>query len=501
MQKIKKRKWYIPIGIAIFIIIIVVTIFNLIEKNNKQINSVNDFANLKELIEYNDCKYIKTTNSKEQGYQKDIYMEFSKPAIEDDGTTNEILYKNLASQIAGKMIGTNFRIIDESKEIIIRVQFKENVVNLYTINNDPKYFESLKTKYQSENYKEDNITNIQIQSNELNTIINNNWKTTKLNLGTMDSICDNYNIYFDEGYKIREVNAQVFNIIFTKQYTKNVFENIKTGMEKEDIIKVLGEPTYEYLQNDIIGYKSNLIYTFFHDGEISIYRVEDNYDTTEFASLVTEYNNTNDYNTFISKLTDLWPDYDVFERNSSYVNLKYSLKGIEITLNTIGNNGITIYNNYEGKIAEDASIEDIKNGKSLPKNIFTELDKNMIFLSEQTRVKTDDARRNPSNYDENLNNSKYILIYSKSENGGYNKIRFYSKDKNFIDSELKEQYINGIYKLDNDSYMFNIEGKGIYKYIPQNAELQIIIEGNSQFKVNKVENNIIYYDNSQINIK
>lgn len=501
MQKNKRKKLYIIIGITIFIIIMVSVIYKIIEKNSNPKTSINDFSSIQELVEYNECKYIKTVNSKEEGYKKDIYIEFSKPTIEQNGTTNEILYKNLTSQIAGKMLGTNFRIIDEKNDIIIRIQFKDKAVSLYTINNDYKYFESIKTKYQALNYKEDVITNVQVQSNELASIINNGWKTSKLNLGTMDSTCSGYNIYFDEGYKIREIYSQVFNIVFTKQYTKNVFENIKTGMEKEDIIKVLGNPTYEDTQNNIIGYKTNWFYAFFHDGEISIYRIEQNYDTTKFAKLVTEYNNTNDYNTFISKLTDLWPDYDVFERNSNYVNLKYSLKGVEIRLNTIENNGITIYNNFNGQITENTSLDDIKNGNEIPSNVYVELGQNLIFMSEQKRVTTDDTRRNPPNYNENLNTSKYVLIYMTVNDEKFYDVRFYSKDKKNIDSELKVQYVNNIYKINDSSYVYNIEGKGIYKYTPENLNLQIIIEGNEPFKINKIENNIIYYDNTQINIK
>lgn len=494
MQKIKKRKWYIPIGIAIFIIIIVVTIFNLIEKNNKQINSVNDFANLKELIEYNDCKYIKTTNSKEQGYQKDIYMEFSKPAIEDDGTTNEILYKNLTSQIAGKMIGTNFRIIDESKEIIIRVQFKENVVSLYTINNDPKYFESLKTKYQSENYKEDNITNIQIQSNELNTIINNNWKTTKLNLGTMDSICDNYNIYFDEGYKIRIIDTKVYNFIFTKKYENEVFYGIKTGMTNEEIRKILGEPTYYGEDTSVIGYKSEQIYVFFSDGEISIYRNENSYDINEFMDILLEYNETGDYNNFLFKLTDLWPDYDMYVKNSNRVSLRYTLKGVTVDFNTIDNNGITLYKNFDGEIKEE-----IKNGKVI-KNICTSFDKNLVFETEKERAIADIMQRKPVDVLEELNTNDYVVSYSIMPNNTYQNITFYSRNKEKVDIELKDFAVNSIYKIDDKNFIYTISNLGIYSFNIDEQRYKTIIEGNEEFKINRIENNTIFYDGKYIEI-
>ena len=222
MPKEKKKLKLIIIIILVLIFLLVTGLIlykALVEKNN-EVSSIEDFENVKEIIEYNECKYIKTSNSDEDGFEKDIYLEFSKGVIEEDGTTNEVLYDNLTSQIAGKMKGTNFRLIDESKNIIVRIKFDGEEVSSYTINNDSQYFEHLKTRYQILNFKDDNNADIQIRSNELNSVINNNWQTSNLNLGTIDSVCSNYNIYFNEGFKIRNVYNKVFNIIFTKEYPK-----------------------------------------------------------------------------------------------------------------------------------------------------------------------------------------------------------------------------------------------------------------------------------------
>ena len=498
MPKEKKRLKLIIIIILVLIFLLVTGLIlykALVEKNN-EVSSIEDFENVKEIIEYNECKYIKTSNSDEDGFEKDIYLEFSKGVIEEDGTTNEVLYDNLTSQIAGKMKGTNFRLIDESKNIIVRIKFDGEEVSSYTINNDSQYFEHLKTRYQILNFKDDNNADIQIRSNELNSVINNNWQTSNLNLGTIDSVCSNYNIYFNEGFKIRNVYNKVFNIIFTKQYQKEVIQNIKTGMSNEEIIQVLGVPTYKDENNYLIGYKNQTLYVFFCDGEISVYRNEQNYEIEEFENLIKEYNETKDYNTFVTKLTDLWPDYDSFTKTNNRVSLRYTLKGITIDFNVITNNGITLYKN-----SNQALLEDIKNGEMIPASIYTELDNDLIFIEETNMRQMDMTTRNPPSNKNNLNSEKYVVGYRQVNNGGLEDVAFYSRDKENIDIELKDAYIDGLYKIDDDNYIYNISGRGIYKITLSNMQYKTIVQGNESFYIKKIENNIIYYDNTQIEIK
>ena len=498
MPKEKKKLKLIIIIILVLIFLLVTGLIlykALVEKNN-EVSSIEDFENVKEIIEYNECKYIKTSNSDEDGFEKDIYLEFSKGVIEEDGTTNEVLYDNLTSQIAGKMKGTNFRLIDESKNIIVRIKFDGEEVSSYTINNDSQYFEHLKTRYQILNFKDDNNADIQIRSNELNSVINNNWQTSNLNLGTIDSVCSNYNIYFNEGFKIRNVYNKVFNIIFTKQYQKEVIQDIKTGMSNEEIIQVLGVPTYKDENNYLIGYKNQTLYVFFCDGEISVYRNEQNYEIEEFENLIKEYNETKDYNTFVTKLTDLWPDYDSFTKTNNRVSLRYTLKGITIDFNVITNNGITLYKN-----SNQALLEDIKNGEMIPASIYTELDNDLIFIEETNMRQMDMTTRNPPSNKNNLNSEKYVVGYRQVNNGGLEDVAFYSRDKENIDIELKDAYIDGLYKIDDDNYIYNISGRGIYKITLSNMQYKTIVQGNESFYIKKIENNIIYYDNTQIEIK
>ena len=128
MQKIKKQKWYIPIGIAILIIIIVVVIFNILENSNKPIISVNDFTNLEELIEYNDCKYIKTANSKEEGYEKvKLVILLGVPESMEDDTVLVRLYDEILA--IGKDVGVidKIRSMKSYKELLLYITEENNI--------------------------------------------------------------------------------------------------------------------------------------------------------------------------------------------------------------------------------------------------------------------------------------------------------------------------------------------------------------------------------------
>ena len=204
----KKRKILIFFGIILLILIIVI-IRNLIT-HYKEKTSVNDFSSVKELIEFDGHEYIAMKDSEEDGYEKDIYLHFSKPTINEDGTTNEKLYEIVISHVAGMLKGHNFRMIDQEKNILVNIQFNDQGdVSLYTINNDGKYWEHIKTNYQIDNYKEETLTTLTVESPILANIINSNWIYNQVNLGTKESTVDNYEIYFDEGYKVRKIGSEI----------------------------------------------------------------------------------------------------------------------------------------------------------------------------------------------------------------------------------------------------------------------------------------------------
>ena len=175
----KKKK--VLIIFTIILILLIIVIARIIINVNKPKTSINDFSSVKELIEFDGHTYISMGDSTEEGYDKDIYISFSKPTVNDDGTTNKELYEIVISHVAGMLKGQNFRLIDTDKNIVVKIQFDENDnVNVYTINDDSKYWEHIKTNYQIDNYTDEPLTSMTITSQILANIINNNWNIYRI---------------------------------------------------------------------------------------------------------------------------------------------------------------------------------------------------------------------------------------------------------------------------------------------------------------------------------
>ena len=83
----KKKK--VLIILTIILIIAIIIIAKITIDANKPKTSINDFSSVKELIEFDGHTYISMQNSTEEGYEKDIYISFSKPTINEDGETNK----------------------------------------------------------------------------------------------------------------------------------------------------------------------------------------------------------------------------------------------------------------------------------------------------------------------------------------------------------------------------------------------------------------------------
>ena len=384
----KKSKVFVFLAIIFFIIILLIIIRIVINKNKSK-TSIDDFSSIKELVEYDGHKYITMKNSKEQDFSKDIYILFSKPTINDDGTTNQRLYEILISHLAGMLKGKNFRLIDTDKNIVVKIKFDDNdEVSVYTINDDSKYWEHIQTNYQIDNLKKEQLSNFTVESQILANIINNNWIYNNINLGSKESTVDNYEIYYNEGYKVRKIGSKIYNIIFTHNYNEQVLNGITTITSVENVENILGKPTFEDNINNIIGYKSKYFYIFFTGDEISIYPAEkyDEQKSKKFGELVTELNKTGDINTFLNKLTDLYPDYESYSVNNNYVDIQYPLLGFAIKMGYPNENGIILYSNFQGWITENIKIDDLISNKVIPINVYTMLDNNLVLKVEGDRV-------------------------------------------------------------------------------------------------------------------
>lgn len=385
MEKKKKIiKIVLIVSIVLFLIILIIA-NKVAEKKkiedekenyyaNKIYNSIEDFKTVEEVIIYKKAKYIKEEESNVEGYDVEIYTNLKYP-LYTDTENNSLFYKDMIKKIAYVLQYKNFRVIDEEKNIVIAAicdASKKSIVKLY-VNGEENYWENreLATNLNRINTQEAS-RNIVIQSEELKNLIANQWKRNKLKIEITKNKIGDYEIFEEQGLQIRTIYKKVFNIIFTSDYNKEVVNNIKTGTDLKEIIRILGTPTFGEENLGLIGYKGEKIYVFFTESKISVYRVEDQYEKLdEFIILIEKFEREKNVKEFVNGITDIWPDYDQYDWDKNYVHLQYTLKGIKIEFNISSNQGITYSSNFTGKIRENLTVQDIQNNiEKLPKYTF-----------------------------------------------------------------------------------------------------------------------------------
>lgn len=396
INKIKKigiKKLIIYLIIILIIIIIFSIAKDFIAKkifeknvNNKTYLTSQDFKTPREYIVYSGNEYIKEEKSKEKDIDTDIYLKFKLKTYENE-TVNEALYNDVINVVAQILNYSSFRLIDKNQELIIVVKCDSTnkiIKNVY-FNGDENYFSKIKSMKTMQEYKEGKSQEFIIQSTILNTLIEQEWKTSKIDFGKNIEEKNDYLIYKD--YMVKRAGKKFFNIVFFESYEGNIINNLKVNSEKSYIKQILGDPDFEF--DDIIGYKGNEIYIFFINNRISIYRVEnDKEGYNEVLDIFEQFRIHKNSKKLASDLTDIWSDYNEYEVNSEQITIEYALRGIEIQFNYGTENGIIIYNNYMGEIEKGVNFNSIKEKSEydIPKYTFIKADEDLVFNTEIKRA-------------------------------------------------------------------------------------------------------------------
>ena len=390
-----KKKWkrVIKFILVILLIFLAVALIVFIKKKTSKKRKADDFINIKELVEYTGCEYYKTTSSNEEGFEGDYYIRFSVDPIDESlPAVNKAHYENVILSIEDYLKFKDIRIIDESRKLVVRTKCdKDNKVATYTINGIDGYFEKRLAKIQVEQNKE-KISNFKINSPELNSIINVNWVRRSASLGKVEQSLDgeNYDRYTSEGYKVRVIGTKIYNIVFNENYKKDVIENVKPGMKLTEVASILGEPTYKQVDDiegcDYIGYKLDSCYVFFSD-VISVYPIVelDDDKNNRFAEALSEYEKSGSRSDFLKKITEIYPNYNELVTNGDYTRIEYAIYGFSITFDKNYTN-MVIYNNYQGKIDKDVTVEELKLGLKYLPYVETRFSKNALEYAEADRV-------------------------------------------------------------------------------------------------------------------
>ena len=380
----KKKK--IVIGILILFIIVLLIYLTIRYLQRLTYDPEKPYQTIKEAVEALGHTYLKEETSTEEGFSKDIYLNFSVDLYTEENS-NEKIYNDLIYTIARVEKYKSFRLIDPEKETVIAVLANEKekkLVRIY-INGDDNYFGRHRSMATIEEYKETPTTEFIVQSQIIQELIRTNW-STNINLGTEEEKREDYRIYLDEGLEVKKVDNKVFNIVFTENHANTLVNGIKVGETIDTVISILGTPTFGSKNEGLVGYKGEQFYIFFMEKEISVYPVLKNYETEEFMQLVTTYTEEGNASNFVNEVTGLWSDYDLYEHDTNYVKLRYTLKGIEIQFNITPNHGITYYQNYQGEIKEGINFSNLKEKEEeLSSYTYFQLDTDLVYKTEQER--------------------------------------------------------------------------------------------------------------------
>ncbi len=372
----KNKKLFIII--LILLVILLFTLLGLIGRNimndtsNTPIYStIESMPDVKTLINQMYGKFIKIEDSKNEKYSKDIYVKLKYDLYENDVPKKDF-YNALIQNVAQMLNYNNVRIIDEDKQLEIKVVCdKENrtLIGSY-INNDTNFYGHYESQKALANYKPTQVTNLRLDSNELKTLTQNNWNRKELSIGKETEKVDEYIEYLDYGIYIYDIDEKVFNLIFDTRYKGTIVNGIKVGDSLENVVSILGNPTFGNIEEGYVGYKGQELYVFFNNEQISIYPVENN-NSSDLSQLVKQYESDGSIKKLVSNATDIWENYEEYYYDEYTVNLTYPLAGLKFQFGITENHGIIIYNNFTGKIFDNYTQEELSKAETeIPSYIY-----------------------------------------------------------------------------------------------------------------------------------
>jgi hypothetical protein len=493
------------LAILFIIVLVLALLSNIIShldfstfKDDENID-ITSFDDIKSVLEFYKCKYIKDGKSSASGYSIDVYAELCKMPYDGD-ESNESFYNRLINLSSSVLKFENYRIIDETNDITIAVECEDGKISKIFINGIEDYFTYMASQISLRDYKEIPETEISVDSPELKVLMTINWNQNYVNLGDPEGNFQNYEQYFKKGVKIRKINGKIYNIVFDKNYTNAVICGIMVR-EGFDVAKTkLGTPSFEDKTNQVYGYKSEKFYVFFTEDEISIYRRE-NIDYSDFIVLANQLSNGDlDINGFMNELTYLWSDYNEYVVGEDYFYITYPIEGISVKCNYDDTNAIIIYNNCQ--MEQKQIVECLK----LPECL-AQMQVDNVFEVEKTRVaKVNSLLSNCEKFveenkteDNQLINTLYGIYADKDSSDNIKSMYFVSKDGTKVNREIIE-YIDTFAWLNDTIFIYSVPQKGIYYYDLEANIRGIIVTGNEDYKITSCNNYLLKYDNEELYI-
>lgn len=514
-KKKSNKKWlFIAIIMTIIILIVLLVVYYAFSNKNQTANSNDDstsqfqglkatheFKSVKEIIEYSASKYIGEEECNEKGYHFKYNVQFKYNLFENN-KSQENYFVAIINRISYLYrYNKNYILNDEKNGINIKVKCNGEETTEIIINGEENYYLKHLNEIAEENSKTNEYTELVVNSPEIKETIKNNWNYDEKIYGSKDSEFDNYNLFWDEGIKVRKIQKKVYNIVFDDRYIGPIVGNIGLKYDYDKIVDTFGEPTFGNKNSKCIGYKTKELYVFFSintKNEISVFKNE-RHENEDFEKILEKYiSNEIDIKSFMNQLTDLWPNYASYDYSNNYLKICYPDKGVKIEYGEDTENGICIYENYGNS---DFIQKNINSGKIISKayeSLYTEMENNRIEKNFNIAY----GANNMFNFSENIpyQSSIYSYYYEKNNNNDIIKVYFLSKDEKYPNKELKENIYTAFF-VDDEWFVYSIKQKGIYLYNVITKEKQVVVEDSKNFELKKYEDGLLYFDEDNISLE
>ena len=332
-----------------------------------------DLTTAEEILKEYDCIFWKQDGDH-------IYVTFSKDLFDENMESNENYFKSIVKGLERFFINKDFYLIDYNNSIEIHARYNaEKEKYELIINNVEDYFNNVEGK---DYIGIDNINNPK-ESNtihSIDTILTNlkengmKFSSIKMLLGDGEELDDGYVSYLDGTVKLRLVNNGIVrNIVFSRNYKDRLFKNFDNKATLEEIYINNPNNFYGGTEEGYLGYRTDELYYFIYEDEISIYGYSYSKNTL-FENTLKKYIENNNLEKFIKLIMGQLPTYDYceYDEQNQNANIMFSSYGIEVNIKDNNPKGVILYNNY---YFTDYTKKLVKNGYVTFKNNESSIEK------------------------------------------------------------------------------------------------------------------------------
>lgn len=301
---------------------------------------------IKKILEKYGSTYIK-----EEG--PTIFVGFAKNLYEKSGKSNKDYFEKIIIEMIPSFKEQTFYLKDEVQEINICVKYNMEIKDHVIIINDVENFYEKTDGAKFIAVEESEIvkrSGFMILDPYLLTLSINSYYFDSIqeDLGEGKDLGNGYTSYLDGSIELRTIpTGGVRNIIYNSNYEGGITTEINAGMDLKEIKKIEPENAFGSLSDDYLGYREDNFYVFFYDNELSFYPYSYK-KNTKFESILEEYLDNRDLNSFVKNLKSRWMAYDHLEYNpeTNSADILYSTRGVHVKIENNDPKGITFYSNY-----------------------------------------------------------------------------------------------------------------------------------------------------------